>query len=103
VSRNFVCILSEVPYGEKQDFGLPAIRSTLSVREFLAAVRLAGLSSSFIGRQTSSQAGADRESSDSISGTPRLLLGSRTIEISFGLGGFDLPRKSIIAYVPMCQ
>jgi hypothetical protein len=61
-----------------------ANRSTLTVREFVAtALGLAGLSSS----------------SNRTSDTTRLQLGSATIEISFGPGGFDLPRESIIAWV----
>jgi hypothetical protein len=59
-------------------------RTDLTVREFLAAaLGLAGVSSS----------------SDRTSGATRLQLGSATIEISFGPGGFDLPRESIIAWV----
>jgi hypothetical protein len=54
------------------------------VREFLtAALGLAAVSSS----------------SGRTSDTARLQLGSATIEISFGPGGFDLPRESIIAWV----
>jgi hypothetical protein len=98
--RNFVCIEGEILHGGKQDFGLPGNRSTLTVREFLAAaVGLAGMSSSFVGRQTDSLTGANRESSDPISGTARLQLGAGTIEISFGPGGFDLPCESIIAWI----
>lgn len=67
---------------------MPANRSTLTVREFLAlAVRLAGVSSSLIGN------------SDCASDTIRLQLDGATIEITFGSGGFDLPRESIVAWV----
>jgi hypothetical protein len=79
---------------------LPANKSTLTVREFLAAaVGLAGVSSSFIGRQTKSQAGETRESSDAGPDSTGLQLGGASIEISFGPGGFDLARESIIAWV----
>jgi hypothetical protein len=73
---------------------------TLNRREFLAAVSgLAAMSSSLAGEQRRSGAGARRESSDSVPDFTRLQLGGATIEISFGPGGFDLPRESIIAWV----
>jgi hypothetical protein len=67
---------------------LLANRSTLTVREFLAAaIRFAGVSSSVI------------EISDCASDIIRLRLEGATIEIAFGSGGFDLPRESIVAWV----
>ena len=65
----------------------------LTVREFLAAaLSLFGVSSYFI-------AGHTRPDDDSDRNSTRLQLGGATIEISFGPGGFDLPRESIIAWV----
>jgi hypothetical protein len=72
----------------------------LTVREFVAAaVRLAGLSAAFISGEAKSQASAAEERSNLVIDTTRLQLGSATIEISFGPGGFDVPREAIIAWV----
>jgi hypothetical protein len=73
---------------------------TLNRRQFLAAVSgLAAMSSSLAGEQRRSGAGAGRGNADSVPDSTRLQLGGATIEISFGPGGFDLPRESIIAWV----
>jgi hypothetical protein len=73
-------------------------RSTLTVREFLGcAVGLGIVFSRFVGGQTRSEASAGYESSDSVLDTTRLQLGSATIEITFGSGGFDLPQHSGVA------
>lgn len=82
------------------NFELPTNRSALTVRQFLAAAaRFAGVFSSLVGGQTRLRAVADRENSNSISDATRLQFGGATIEITFGPGGFDLPRKSILAWV----
>ncbi|HWF46414.1 MAG TPA: hypothetical protein VG168_05370 [Bryobacteraceae bacterium] len=79
---------------------MPANKPGITVREFLAAaVGIVVLPSSFIGGQTASQGSSDRESSDPISDTARLEIGAATIEITFGPGGFDLPRESIVAWI----
>jgi hypothetical protein len=80
--------------------GLVPNGPTLTVREFVvAAAPLAGVFSRLVGGQITPQANADDESFDWSSDTTRLQLGGATIEISFGPGNFDLPRKSIIAWV----
>lgn len=64
----------------------------LSRRNFLAAALGLFGSSSFAAGQTSFGAGADSDSA-------QLQIGGATIQISFGPGGFDLPRESIIAWI----
>lgn len=74
--------------------------SSLTVREFVAAaVRLAGLSATLVAAEAKSQPSAAEESSNLVIDTTRLQLGSATIEITFGPGGFGVPREAIIAWV----
>lgn len=69
-------------------------------REFLiVASALAATSSRLASGRIRLQTGADGESFEPRSDIARLQLGSATIEITFGPGGFDLPRESIIAWV----
>jgi hypothetical protein len=82
------------------DSTLSANRPALTVREFLAALAgIAVLPSSLTGGQTVSQGSSDREGSDPVSDSARLEIGPATIEITFGPGGFDLPRESLVAWI----
>jgi hypothetical protein len=72
----------------------------LTVREFLAAgVGLMTWSSNFACAQTGAQPGDDCLSSTATDDSARLQLGGSTIEIMFRSGTFDLPCRSIIAWI----
>ena len=70
------------------------------MREFLAAgIGLLGWSSNVACAQTRAQSGDDRSTSSATDNPARLQIGSSTIEITFGPGGFDLPRQSLVAWI----